>query len=353
MPRNERDGDRSVSRLTIVRRVAANQARKEDQRGHAMPGTIARNEMDSLADTSCAGPNWALIELTGQVCNVTGFMDSGQTVNDIPIATCATIVIDNDTGQESLLIGHEMLYFGSLMKRSLLNPNQLRYAGVQVRDDPTREREEGFGLRVGDVQIPFSMEGTITYFESRHPTQTEIEDMSMPHQVITREEEWDPKRVQLREISNVQEEPAVVCELERCLSMVSSCYVEEDYQNASTRAVRIGRMDTSNSRHSKVTPQDLSRTLRIGLDTATKTLRATTQRGVHTALHPITRRYRVDHLAFNRKRLGGNFYTDGLKSSVTSLDGNNYAQVFTNGKYTAVYPMKARREAGSKLRAFV
>ena len=41
------------------------------------------------------------------------------------------------------------------------------------------------------------------------------------------------------------------------------------------------------------------------------------------------------------------------KSSVTSLDGNNYAQVFTNGKYTVVYPMKSRREAGSKLQAFV
>ena len=61
----------------------------------------------------------------------------------------------------------------------------------------------------------------------------------------------------------------------------------------------------------------------------------------------------MDHLAFNRKRLGCEFYTDGLKSSVTSLNGNNYAQVFTNGKYTSVYPMKSRQEAGSKLRAFV
>ena len=122
--------------------------------------------MDTLADTSCAGPNWPLIELTGQVCNVTGFMDSGQTVKDIPVATCATIVVDKDTGQKFMLIAHEMLYFGNLMKRSLLNPNQLRYAGVQVRDDPTREQEEGFGLSIGDVQVPFLMEGTVTYFES-------------------------------------------------------------------------------------------------------------------------------------------------------------------------------------------
>ena len=65
-----------MKRLTVVRRIAASQADKDKQQEHAMPGTMARNEMDTLADTSCAGPNWALIELTGQVCNVTGFMDS-------------------------------------------------------------------------------------------------------------------------------------------------------------------------------------------------------------------------------------------------------------------------------------
>ena len=209
-----------------------------------------------------------------------------------------------------------------------------------MRDDPTREQEEGFGLRIEDVQVPFSMEGTVTYFESRHPTQEEIEDMAIPHQVITREEEWDPKKVQLRNICKTGSDTTGTYHLDNGLRTISSCYVEEEYQNALTRSVRIGQMDTSNTRHSKVTPQDLSRTLCIGLDTATKTLRATTQKGIRTALHPITRRYRVDHLAFNRKRLGSDFYTDGLKSSVTSLDGNNYAQVFTNGKYTVVYPMK-------------
>ena len=177
--------------------------------------------------------------------------------------------------------------------------------------------------------------------------------MSIPHQVVTREEEWDPKRVQLQGVCKTNTDTKGIYELEDSLRTVSSCYVEQEYHDALTKAVRISQMDTSNSRHPRVTPQDLSRTLRVGLDTATKTLRATTQRGVRTALHPITRRYHVDHLAFNRKRLGSEFYTDGLKSSITSLNGNNYAQVFTNGKYTAVYPMKSQREAGSKLRAFV
>jgi hypothetical protein len=33
-------------------------------------GFIACNEMDYHADTCCAGSNWSLMELTGEVCDV-------------------------------------------------------------------------------------------------------------------------------------------------------------------------------------------------------------------------------------------------------------------------------------------
>ena len=69
-----------------------------------------------------------------------------------------------------------------------------------------------------------------------------------------------------------------------------------------------------------ITPENLSKVWRIGLDTAKKTLRVTTQRGVRTAVHPITRRYRVDHLALHRNRLNDEFYTDTLFSRVKSLE---------------------------------
>ena len=130
---------RRMAPITVTRRIAAQQ-RQEEATG--IPGTIGYNEMDTLVDTSCAGANWKILEPTGQICNVSGFMESGQTVKDIPVATCATIVNDSDSGQEIILLGHEMLYFGEKMKRSLINPNQLRYAGVKVRDDPNREKEE-------------------------------------------------------------------------------------------------------------------------------------------------------------------------------------------------------------------
>ena len=52
----------------------------------------------------------------------------------------------------------------------------------------------------------------------------------------------------------------------------------------------------SNDRHSMVTPEDVTRKWNIGLETAKKTLRATTQYGICTVVHLMTHRLWVDHL---------------------------------------------------------
>jgi hypothetical protein len=109
------------------------------------PGTIASNEMDTMADTSCAGRNWTPIYFTGDTVEVAPFTNSYQPLKDTPVATCATIVT-TATGQDYLLVGHEMLFFGSTLHRSLINPNQLRMNGVKVVDDPTVEK--GFGMQI-------------------------------------------------------------------------------------------------------------------------------------------------------------------------------------------------------------
>ncbi|MGH3053581.1 MAG: hypothetical protein ACRDL7_01215, partial [Gaiellaceae bacterium] len=50
----------------------------------------ARLECDSCADTVCAGATFKLIEMSGHVCDVSGFHQSFATMNDVPIATTAT-----------------------------------------------------------------------------------------------------------------------------------------------------------------------------------------------------------------------------------------------------------------------
>jgi hypothetical protein len=74
-------------------------------------------------------------------------------------------------------------------------------------------------------------------------------------------------------------------------------------------------------------------------------LKVTTQRGVRQALHPLHRRYRVDHLNLNRKRINDTFYTDTMFSKTKSLNGNQCAQVYTNGRFTKVYLMESKSSA--------
>ena len=345
-----------MSTIDVSNRRVSRSARVEKDPPKVKPWIYGRNELDSLADTSCAGKNWRPLEFTGILCDVSGFQDEKESASkSIPVATCATVVVIPETGAEIILIGHEMLYFGDKLSRSLINQNQVRYSGIPVRDDPTRANDEEFGLTTPEGFIDFKLEGMTVYFDSRTPTDQELEDMQLPQVAITREEPWDPKGVDLRSICKTTSHHQFHIEHETDLIMgqLSTCYTQDPSEERVLSKVYTKSVSTRDTRHSKVTPAEVSRTLGIGLETATKTLNMTTQRGIRTAIHPITRRYRVDHLALNRKRLNDTFHTDTLKAGVASINGNKYAQVFTNGKFTTVAPMKTRSEAGEKLKDFI
>ena len=70
-----------------------------------------------------------------------------------------------------LLVSNKGIYLGSKLDHSLLNPNQMRYFGVKVRDDPT---EDGLGIHAEDAYIPFHMNGVICMAETRTPTLEEL-----------------------------------------------------------------------------------------------------------------------------------------------------------------------------------
>jgi hypothetical protein len=223
-----------------------------------------------------------------------------------------------------------MLYFGEDMGRSLINPNQIRSNGGAVQDDYTRNEAFGITLEEG-IFIPFDMKGATIFFETRAPTQTEIEEL--PHVVMTGDAPWDPVNVILRIASarsntRAIDQRNILYESDIILGTITPTLVERTTDDRIIQSVKInewtllpgsdarknerGRTtsgtvtDTNrscpisiaavetNSRHSLVTPEEVSRKWRIGLETAQQTLRVTTQQGIRTALHPITRRYRVD-----------------------------------------------------------
>jgi hypothetical protein len=98
-------------------------------------GTIGGNEMDTHADTCCAGANWQLLDFTNEVCKVTPFLDSYELVKEVMVARCSTVWMSPNTGWEYLLVGNQMLWFGSEMDHLLINPNQICEYGIPVYDN--------------------------------------------------------------------------------------------------------------------------------------------------------------------------------------------------------------------------
>ena len=345
-------------------------------------GHIAYNELDTHADTCCAGANWTILELTGEVCEVTPFLDSYHPKQQVPLARCATVWTDPDTSTEYLLVCDQMLWFGDALRNSLINPNQIRSYGLLVNDDPFTS-DDDFGISSDTVFIPFDTTGTIIHFRSRVPNDWEKKHLPV---ILLTGETWNPSEEVMRYGKNSMEaiEMRSICTLasgskrstsihyrsyEQSTSPLSNISMVYDPQHFCERLISAVNIATTyrddidhshqrgnqlcsvitNERHSKVTPEEVARKWNIGLQTAKDTLKVTTQAGIRTANHPMSRRLRVDHLHLHRQRLRGTWYMDTLMSKVKSKLGNTCANIYTNGKFTRAVPMTSRKDAGKSL----
>jgi hypothetical protein len=108
------------------------------------------------------------------------------------VVNAATALTDEATGEALILYFYQVLWYGKRMKMSLVNPNQLRHYGHTVSDDPT-DSSRPFGISCKDVFIPFQMDGTTIYFESRVPTPWELENCKGIQ--VTDDSVWNPSNV--------------------------------------------------------------------------------------------------------------------------------------------------------------
>ena len=78
-----------------------------------------------------------------------------------------------------------------------------------------------------------------------------------------------------------------------------------------------------------LTAEDLAKTWGVSWNTAEKTIKVMTQRGIRTVLHPtLLRRLRTNDRQLQYRRLPIDLFTDTMKALVKSRRGNQYAQVF-------------------------
>ena len=295
------------------------------------------------------------------MCDVSPYNSTYEPERDILIVIAATAYTDQNTGQVYILVVNAGLYFGEKLDHSLINPNQLWYAGVTVQDNPFHTSEP-IAIAAEEVHVPLLIDGTNLFFQTTTPTQSELD--KCPHIELTLDTEWDPHTVRLASVQSAEAEDVFgdgFGGIEPCLLQISSVYSFKEMAESMREQRNISVVDVnewktfvSRERHPVVTKETLSERWNIGLNQAKQTLKVTTQRGVRSVILPMSRRYRTDRMYHQRKLRNQKFYTDTLFGRCKSISNNTCAQVFANESfYVKAYPMESKSMAGKALRQFI
>jgi len=331
-------------------------------------------ELDSHVDTSVIGNNCCIISYTDKTYQVAPYHPDYNSMQDVPIVQAGIAYDDPETGETLILIINQGLYFGESLPVSLLNPNQMRFNGVEVDDipkhlarDPAKATHSIY-YPEHDICIPLSMCGVISSLPVRKPTVQEIKNCRWIN--LTSEADWDPhsddfaeneRRAQENEniahddVQNIYLTRTTPHDMSDSLT-ATSLQNEEDLLPRVIGSVRIHYSQTSQKR-GRVSKEDLARIWKVGLKAAGDTLRATTQMVVQHSLHPLHKQFRTENAQLQYQRLGGRFgrfTSNTMFAKVKSIRGNAMAQVFTNDvDYVKFIPMRRKGEAGDSLVEFI
>ncbi|MGH3053527.1 MAG: hypothetical protein ACRDL7_00940, partial [Gaiellaceae bacterium] len=332
----------------------------------------ARADLDSHADTSCAGAGTVVIEYTNKTCDVSPFATEYEPLVQIPVIKAGTAYNDPITGVTYILILSQALYFGDRMSNTLICPNQLRANGLIV-DDVPRHLSEGnkstHSVYFPDerLRINLQLHGCISYIPIRTPTKDELEECHWIH--LTSEAEWDPYSLDFaRQEKNIMERDGGLNECDSndvafdsnivatVLSTVSSALIDDNVISTLESRVMVRNIEAAQSvnRRYAIKHEELSRRWGIGLETATRTLKVTTQKCIRNAVHPLHRRYRTRQQQLRYNQLSSRFYSDTMFSSHKSIGSNMCGQVFVNDlEFVRFIPMQSKSDAGNALSEFI
>jgi hypothetical protein len=155
-------------------------------------GSTNKTELDSHADTCVGGANCILLMDSGETATVHSFSGEQKPFASIPIGTIATSWTDERNGETFVLVFPESLYFGNRLTHSLLCPNQMRAHGVRVDDTPRQfDGTSSHSIVVEGLKIPLYLDGVISYFESRKPSDDELNNCRRI--TLTSDSSWDPR----------------------------------------------------------------------------------------------------------------------------------------------------------------
>ena len=136
------------------------------------------------------------------------------------------------------------------------------------------------------------------------------------------------------------------------LSRISPALVDNEFLQGLESSVHVSMVQTKRQ-HSEIKAHELVHCWGIGIKTAERTLNATTQLGIQSAIHPLHCRYRTKQLQYRYNQLNTKPYADVFFLSVPSLSGNTCGVIFVNNLgFSHIVPMKSKSEAGNALTEF-
>ena len=331
-------GNRSIKNVVPKRTIA------KAHTVHEPPeNTVAVNEADSNANTFCLGQNFIPLSYTNRSADVYPYSDSYEPLENVLIVSGAT-AYDHPNGEMYILIFHESLYYGTSMKHSLINPNQIRFNGLDFADNPMRD--ENLHVEMDkNLFIALLCKGTKLQFTLRVPTKIELHTYQRFE--MTSDNEWNPELVNLstmqrisnvntttekRRIFKIQSDTTIISPTPTChtfkpvwkyidpssdesiLNEINPCLISLKELSVVTQShdkeiIPARRTFLNKGWHKRLTAESLSELWHIGPKRARATIDVTTQYGIRSAIMPLSRRYRSDRMLF-LKRLNGRFATD-------------------------------------------
>jgi hypothetical protein len=286
-PAGTRFGRRRLNAIHSSRRNNMNQNRSIKSTGSTLRvqaidvDRVGFAELDTHADTTCIGVDCRVLSVTDQVCQVLPYHKGYQPFDEVPIVQAATAYDHPETGITYILIFNQALSIPDL-ETTLINPNQLRANGLIVNDIPKHlspnptELSHSIYCPEG-VYISLQLKGIISGCRTRFPSIEEVE--SCKWVTLTSDAPWDPKSPEFEENEAIKQRELAAINTEQIKYHIwgidSGSRV--DLTDDMMRKENIFAVDSNNRVPSEELENKVSRTFKIGLETAKRTLRATTQ----------------------------------------------------------------------------
>lgn len=157
---------------------------------------FSRTELDSHANMVVVGKNCRVLRSTGRTVDVNPFTPDYDAMRQVPVVDAALFYECPTTGSEYLLVVLGAI-FVKAMQHNLVPPFIMREAGITVNetakihvDQPT-VNDHAIIMPKGTLRIPLSLHGTFSYFDTRAPSEKQVEEIQDVH-LLTPEWRWNP-----------------------------------------------------------------------------------------------------------------------------------------------------------------